>query len=431
MAQLLLLLAVSALTLLSPRTAAAPTSTTPGGKPLVTAITRDAATKLYTAPLKDALPLVLDLSGTLLWSTCAAAHPSYECHHAACAHAHAHHPPGCPRTGHGVADEDDPFRCRCRAHPYNPFARRAASGDLTRARVTANATDGANPLAPVSFTAVAACAPPTLLAGLPAGAVGVAGLARSWLALPAQVARKQKVARKFALCLPGAGNGQGVAIFGGGPLFLLPPGRPDVTASLAGTTPLRGKPRVPGYFVSAKGIAVNQAQVQVQQLGPLVVALCSRIPYTVLRPDVYAPFVRAFDAATAGRKRVTPPTPPFELCYDSRELGSTRLGYAVPQVDLMLESGANWTVFGGNSMVQVSDDTACFAFLEMKEEKHEGRHGYGHGGGAGTAPAVIIGGFQMENNLLVFDEEKRQLGFSGLLFGRQTTCSNFNFTLAG
>ena len=53
----------------------------------------------------------------------------------------------------------------------------------------------------------------------------------------------------------------------------------------------------------------------------------------------------------------------------------------------MLESGANWTVFGGNSMVQVSDDTTCFAFLEMKEEKQEGGHGYG-GGAAGPAPAV-------------------------------------------
>ena len=128
--------------------------------------------------------------------------------------------------------------------------------------------------------------------------------------------------------------------------------------------------------------------------------------------------MKAFDRATAERKRVTPPpAAPFELCYDSRELGSTRLGYAVPQVDLMLEGGANWTVFGGNSMVQVDDNTACFGFVKMaKEEK--------------AAPAAVIGGFQMENNLLVFDEEKQQLGFSSLLFGRQTTCSNFNFTLA-
>jgi len=67
--------------------------------------------------------------------------------------------------------------------------------------------------------------------------------------------------------------------------------------------------------------------------------------------------------------------------------------------------------------VQVDDNTACFGFVKMdKEEK--------------AAPAVVIGGFQMENNLLVYDEEKKQLGFSSLLFGRQTTCSNFNFTLA-
>nr|CAB3479378.1 unnamed protein product [Digitaria exilis] len=329
----------------------------------------------------------------------------------------SYHPPDCPRTGHGVADEDDPFRCKCTAHPYNPVAGKFASGDLTRVAVTANDSDGHNPLHPVSFPAVAACAPHSLLSNLPSGAAGVAGLARSRVSLPVQAARAQKVANKFALCLPSGGNGVGVAIFGGGPLFLLPPGSPDVTARLAGTTPLVRKAANPGYYITAKGgVAVNQEEVQ---RGPLVVGLSSRVPYTELRSDVYGAVVKAFDKATAGRKRVTPAVAPFELCYDSRELGSTRVGYAVPQVDLMMDGGANWTVFGGNSMVQVDDNTACFGFVKMapEEEKKE-------------AAAVVIGGFQMENNLLFFDEEKQQLGFSGLLFGRQTTCSNFNFTLA-
>ncbi|KAF8762512.1 hypothetical protein HU200_009487 [Digitaria exilis] len=377
-----------------------------GGKPLVTAITKDAATKLYTAPLKDKLPLVLDLSGPLIWTS------TYECHHHACAHAHSYHPPDCPRTGHGVADEDDPFRCKCTAHPYNPVARRSASGDLTRVTVTANDTVGHNPLHPVSFPAVAACAPPSLLANLPAGAAGVAGLARSRVSLPVQAARAQKVANKFALCLPSGGNGVGVAIFGGGPLFLLPPGSPDVTARLAGTTPLVRKAANPGYYVSAKGgVAVNQEGVQ---RGPLVVGLSSRVPYTELRSDVYGAVVKAFDKATAGRKRVTPAVAPFELCYDSRELGSTRLGYAVPQVDLMMDGGANWTVFGGNSLVQMDDNTACFGFVKMPPEEEEK-----------AAAAVVIGGFQMENNLLVFDEEKQQLGFSGLLFDQRLTSSSW------
>ncbi|KAL6853465.1 hypothetical protein ACP4OV_019494 [Aristida adscensionis] len=396
-----------------------------GGKPLVTAITKDAATSLYTAPLRDGRPLVLDLSGPLVWTTCEPEHETLECHHRECVHAHAYHPPRCPHTGNGVADEADRFRCKCTAHPYNPSTGAAATGDLTRVALAANATDGRNPLRPVSFPAVASCAPDAHLAKLPAAAAGVAGLARARLALPAQVARAQGVADKFALCLPSGGGGQGVAIFGGGPLFLLPPGGQDVTARLAGGAALRRSPESPGYYVSAKSVAVNQQQVPLSVHGPLAVELSSTTPYTVLRPDVYAPFVKAFDDATAERKRVTPPAPaPFELCYDSRELGSTRLGYAVPQVDLVLEGGSNWTVFGGNSMVQVSDDTACFAFLRMEEGK---KGGYGEGA---AAPAVVIGGFQMENNLLVFDEEKRQLGFSGLLFGRQTTCSNFNFTLA-
>lgn len=181
------------------------------------------------------------------------------------------------------------------------------------------------------------------------------------------------------------------------------------------------QPGLPGYYVSATSLAANQEQVTD---GPLVIGLCSRIPYTVLRPDVYGPFVAAFENATAERKRA-PAMAPFELCYDSRELGSTRLGYAVPQVDFMMEgSGSNWTVFGANSMVQVDENTACFAFIEMKEDDNK------HGGHNREAPAVVIGGFQMENNLLVFDEDKARLGFSGLLFGRQTTCSNFNFTLA-
>ncbi|CAN6339530.1 unnamed protein product [Urochloa humidicola] len=53
--------------------------------------------------------------------------------------------------------------------------------------------------------------------------------------------------------------------------------------------------------------------------------------------------------------------------------------------------------------------------------------GYGHGC---QTPAMVMGGYQMENNLLVFDEEKQELGYSTLLLFRQTTCNNFNFTMA-
>ena len=159
-----------------------------GGKPLVSAVTKDASTSLYTAPLKDGRPLVLDLSGPVIsLTTCS-----------------------------------------------------SKNGTVTT--LSANATDGANPLFPVSFPAAASCgAPPKL----PAGAVGVAGLGPSSQSFLAQVARTQKVANKLALCLPSdgkttSGDSVGVAIFGGGPLFFIPPDRGDFTAMLVGTARLHG-----------------------------------------------------------------------------------------------------------------------------------------------------------------------------------------------
>ncbi|VAH71521.1 unnamed protein product [Triticum turgidum subsp. durum] len=80
---------------------------------------------------------------------------------------------------------------------------------------------------------------------------------------------------------------------------------------------------------------------------------------------------------------------PFELCYDSSKLSPTLSGYSVPQVDVMLEGGTNWTVVGGNSMAQ------------------------------------------MENKLVVLDNDKKTLSFTPYLPARGFSCSNFNFTGAG
>ncbi|RLN23393.1 basic 7S globulin 2-like [Panicum miliaceum] len=379
-----------------------------GGKPLVTAITKDAATKLYTAPLKDSRPLVLDLSGPLI----------------------CYHPPDCPHTGYGKPDEEDRFRCKCTAHPYNPFAGKSATGDLTRTTLSANATDGKNPmhpctahpynpfagksatgdltrtalsangtdgknpLRPVSLTAVASCAPPSHLAKLPAGAVGVAGLAASRVALPAQVARTQGVASRFMLCLPR--TGAGVAIFGGGPLFLMtstsPPAEVGVDLATLTRTPLLSKRGSSSYYLPVKAIAVDKARLQLP-LATGGVVLSTRAPYTALRPDVYRPLVDAFDKALTAKWNSR------KLCYDSKTLpGPTLIGWLIPDIDLMLEGGKNWTfIAGSNTMVDVNNFTAaCFGFVEMKPEK----------GGFGGAPAMEIGGFQMENHVLQFDLEK-------------------------
>ena len=144
------------------------------------------------------------------------------------------------------------------------------------------------------------------------------------------------------------------------------------------------------------------------------VTLDTALPYTVLRRDVYRPFVDAFRRATA-RVPSAPSVPPLELCLDSRALGFTRVGYAVAPVDLMMAArgAGNWTVFGANSLAQVAPGVACLAFVD---------------GGWAAPSAVAVGGFQMENNFLLFDEAASRLGFSGTLLFIRTTCGNFNFS---
>jgi hypothetical protein len=89
----------------------------------------------------------------------------------------------------------------------------------------------------------------------------------------------------------------------------------------------------------------------------------------------------------------------------------------VPSVTLALDGEKNWTMTGVNSMVVVKPgNKACLAFVEMKEVK----------AGHGKAPAVIVGGFQMENFVLEFDLERKRFGFLRLPYYAQ--CGHFNFT---
>jgi hypothetical protein len=195
-------------------------------------------------------------------------------------------------------------------------------------------------------------------------------------------------------------------------------------------TPWLSRRGTASYYLPVKAIAVGKAHVQLPgKENPLAtggVVLGTTAPYTELRPDVYRPFVDAFDKALMRRwnttKRVAA-VAPFELCYDSKTLpGPTRIGWLVPDIDVVLEGGKNWTLGGLSSMVDVNNFTAaCFGFVEAKLA---GKGGYG----GAPAPAVVIGGFQMEDHVLQFDPEKKQLGFAKLpIF---IACRNFNFTLS-
>lgn len=385
------------------------------GLPVLAPVTKDIATSLYTIPFHDGANLVLDMAGPLVWSTCQSGQlpAKIPCSSPTCLLANAYPGPGCPAPSCGSDRHDKP----CTAYPYNPVTGACAAGSLFHTRFVANTTDGNNPVSEVNVGVLAACAPRKLLASLPRGSTGVAGLADSGLALPAQVASAQKVANKFLLCLPS--GGAGVAIFGGGPLPW-----PQFTQSME-YTPLVTKGGSPAHYISVRSIKVEDTRVPVSEraLATGGVVLSTRLPYVLLRRDVYRPLVDAFTKALAALPangapvaRAVKPVAPFELCYDTQTLGNNPGGYWVPNVLLAVDGGSDWAMTGVNSMVDVKPGTACVAFVEMK----------GVEAGDGRAPAVILGGAQMENVVLDFDMEKKQLGF--LRLPHFTDCSSFNFT---
>ncbi|XP_020150054.1 chitinase CLP [Aegilops tauschii subsp. strangulata] len=384
------------------------------GLPVLAPVTKDTATSLYTIPFHDGANLVLDVAGPLVWSTCDGGQPPAEipCSSPTCLLANAYPAPGCPAPSCGSDRHDKP----CTAYPYNPVTGACAAGSLFHTKFVANTTDGNKPVSKVNVGVVAACAPSKLLASLPRGSTGVAGLADSGLALPAQVASAQKVANRFLLCLPT--GGLGVAIFGGGPLPW-----PQFTQSMD-YTPLVAKGGSPAHYISLKSIKVENTRVPVSEraLATGGVMLSTRLPYVLLRRDVYRPLVDAFTKALAAQPangapvaRAVKPVAPFELCYDTKSLGNNLGGYWVPNVGLAVDGGSDWAMTGKNSMVDVKPGTACVAFVEMK----------GVEAGDGRAPAAILGGAQMEDFVLDFDMEKKRLGFSRL--PQFTGCSSFNF----
>ncbi|CAL4952800.1 unnamed protein product [Urochloa decumbens] len=393
-----LLLAISLLVLAGPASCAAP---------VLFPVAKDPATSLYTIHTRHGDSHVIDLAGPLLWSTCAADHlpAKFSCKDPICKLANAYRAPSCRIAGR-------PCKKKCTAYPYNPVTGKCAAAGLIHTRLVANTTDGKNPLQQVSVRAVAACAPRNILASLPKDVTGVAGLSASGLALPAQIAANHRVANKFLLCLPR--RGEGVAVFGGGPLFLQPEEAVGDLTTVLEFTALHTRKGNPLYYIPVQAIAVDQPPPVLLPAGGVV--LCSRMAFTALRPDVYRPVVDAFDRGLARNDAKVDKVGPFELCYNSTMLENTRNGYAVPEISFVFEDGKRWTFVGSNSMVHVDGQTACFAFVEMKGVK----------AGDPNAAVVVVGGFQMENHLLQFDLEKKQLGFA--MVPSFSECSNFNFT---
>lgn len=400
--------------------------TAPTKPPLISRLAKDPETSLYTISIKaDRSPLVVDLAGSLVWSTCPpplTPHGTVPCHKCT-----------------GAGDE-----------PFNPVTRECSSSGpgniLTSFPMSANATDGVMELYPPeeSFAVTGKCAPRRLLRSFPAAATGVAGFSRRPLSLPSQLAARRLFGNKFSLCLPF------FATFGDTPVFLSTPdprGFIDYTAPTSiPYTPLLTNAAGGGYYIPIKAISVSwhgevsRAAIPAGALDLDLannhggVVLSTATQYGHMRRDVFDAFAAAFDdAITRGKipmttvERVAPAKgEPFELCYRGGFPMLKRPAVLdVPRIDLELGDGAtgNWTLFNGNYMVQ-TENGLCVGILPMDDDAAAGRRGGMHVEGE---PAVVLGGKQLENNLLVFDLEKNVLGFSMLLDFRLSGCMSSKF----
>ncbi|KAH9682908.1 peptidase A1 domain-containing protein [Citrus sinensis] len=390
-------------------------------KALVLPVTKDGSTLQYLTQIKQRTPLVpvkltLDLGGQFLWVDCEKEYVSSSytfapCHSAPCSLANA---PYCFEC-HGIKPRPGCHNNTCNLLPENTINGISFFGGVSMDVASIQSTDGKNPGKVVSV--------PKLLFGV----TGMAGLGRTKISLPSLFSSAFSFKRKFAICLSSSTKANGAVFFGDGPYVMLP--GVDVSKSLT-YTPLILNPVTTAtrtfidlpssdYFIEVKSIKINghvipmnTSLLSIDKKGFGGTKISTIHPYTVLESSIYEAFIQAFTKELAKVPRVKPVSP-FGACFNSTHIGRTRAGPAVPQIDLVLQSSkAVWSIFGANSMVQVKRDVLCLGFVD---------------GGVHPRTSIVIGGHQLEDNLLQFDLGTARLGFSSSLLFRQTTCSNFNF----
>ncbi|KAG7588697.1 Aspartic peptidase domain superfamily [Arabidopsis suecica] len=171
------------------------------------------------------------------------------------------------------------------------------------------------------------CGATFLLKGLASGTVGMAGMGRHNIGLPPQFAAAFSFSRKLAVCLT---FGKGLQTM---PLLINPFQRLKINASIG--------------FGGTKISSVN--------------------PYTVLESSIYKAFTLEFVKQTTARNitRVASEKPFGDACFSTKNVGVTRLGYAAPEIQVLLRSNdVVWRIFRANSMVSVSDDVICLGFVD-------------------------------------------------------------------
>ena len=139
---------------------------------------------------------------------------------------------------------------------------------------------------------------------------------------------------------------------------------------------------------------------------------------TSLSNYIYVEFKKVFVSEASNLAfnltAITNHTLSFDLCYEAKDVTTTPMGPSVPTIDLVMHRpDAVWRITASNSMVRTTRDDADLWCLGIMN------------GGLSMKTLIVIGGYQMEDNLLQFDLETTRLGFSSSLLLQRTTCVGF------
>ncbi|EEF45334.1 probable aspartic proteinase GIP2 [Ricinus communis] len=418
--------------LISPSTARAPFRP----KALLLPVFKDKCTRQYITQIDQRTPLVpvkltVDLGGSLMWINCEEGYVSssyrpLSCDSALCSLSNSQ---SCNKECYS-SPKPGCYNNTCGQSSNNRVVYIGTGGDLGQDVVALQSFDGKNLGRIVSvpnFPFV--CGITWLLDDLADGVTGMAGLGRSNISLPAYFSSAIGFSKTFSICLSSSTKSNGVIVFGDGPssivsndliyirLILNPVGTPGYS-SLGESSA--------DYYIGVKSIRVDGKEVKfdktllsIDKDGNGGTMLSTVNPYTVLHTSIYKALLKAFIKKLVFRfSLVVPSVPvPFGACVFSNGFRTTEefLSY-VPIINLELESeqgnSVYWRILGANSMVAVNSYTMCLAFID---------------GGSQPRTPIIIGGHQLEDNLLHFDLASSRLGFSSSLLPRNTTCSNLNF----
>ncbi|XP_060211160.1 probable aspartic proteinase GIP2 [Lycium barbarum] len=240
----------------------------------------------------------------------------------------------------------------------------------------------------------------------------------------AQLASAFRFSRQFAVCLSSSTERNGVIFIGHRPYYLSLAF--DASQDLI-YTPIISHPhymyynrgsseyyiQVSSIKISGKNVPLNKTLLSLDEDGEGGTRISTAFPYTVLEASIYNVVSKAFVNAMPKDVKIVSPVQPFKTCFDSSAIGMSRLGYNAPQIDLVLHKpNVYWTIIGANSLVKVNEDVVCLAFVQRNQT-------FGQG--------IVIGGYQMQDNLIEFDLPRKRVGFSNSLFFRQTMCSNHNY----